>query len=197
MSPQGGPSGAHVQLDLAAAHPRKCPWTAGGEQTRQSQLLCFVSERVPGPVSPSSTGLQAPQEEAAAGRWLSRVPDDCRARGKPWVGVRLPVGLRLLQRHQEPPAAGRHRGHWPSRLVGSLCDPSQLAPADATFLTRLPDSELSSLHRLLEIGGAAAEALSLPRKVRLAAGMRQGAVGWAGNLVPYRGPGCSPLAHGH
>lgn len=122
MSPQGGPSPGSRPAGLGCStHPRKCP-RRRGEQTRQSQLLLRLWKGSPGQCPPAALASKLRWEEAAAGAVSS--PESLMTacfRGKPWVGVRLPVGLRLLQGHQEPPAAGRHRGHWPSPARKEAC----------------------------------------------------------------------------
>ncbi|XP_055282281.1 kinesin-like protein KIF16B isoform X3 [Moschus berezovskii] len=191
--PQGGPS-----LGLASS------WTwlqhtsqevsvdSRGEQTWWSQLLCFLlSERVPqASVPPVALASKFRWEEAAAGAvsspesLMTVKPEGSRGLGfvYQWVSdLYKDTRSHLLWAGAE--AVGQ------ARLVGSLCDPSRLASQAVTFLTRLPILNLSPLHRLLETGGAAAEALFLPREARLGSRDEAEPVGRAGSLAPYRALG--------
>ncbi|XP_065776955.1 kinesin-like protein KIF16B isoform X2 [Muntiacus reevesi] len=192
-SPQGGPSPGLTSSWTWLQHTSQEVSVDGrGEQTWRSQLLCFVlSDRVPRASVPSAALASKLHWEEAAARAVSSPeslmtvePEGSRGLGfvYQWVSdLYKGTSSHLLQTGAE--AVGQ------ARLVGSLCDPSRLASQAATFLTRLPILKLSPLHRLLEMGGAAAEALFLPTEAQAGSRDEAGAVGRAGSLAPYRALG--------
>ncbi|XP_043336027.1 kinesin-like protein KIF16B isoform X3 [Cervus canadensis] len=192
-SPQGGPSPGLTSSWTWLQHTSQEVSVDGrGEQTWRSQLLCFVlSHRVPrASVPPVALASKLRWEEAAARAvsspesLMTVEPEGSRGLGfvYQWVSdIYKDTSSHLLRAGAE--AVGQ------ARLVGSLCDPTRLASQAATYLTRLPILKLSPLHRLLEMGGAAAEALFLPREAQAGSRDRAGAVGRAGSLAPYRALG--------
>ncbi|KAF4023125.1 hypothetical protein G4228_015382 [Cervus hanglu yarkandensis] len=192
-SPQGGPSPGLTSSWTWLQHTSQEVSVDGrGEQTWRSQLLCFVlSHRVPwASVPPAALASKLRWEEAAARAvsspesLMTVEPEGSRGLGfvYQWVSdIYKDTSSHLLRAGAE--AVGQ------ARLVGSLCDPTRLASQAATYLTRLPILKLSPLHRLLEMGGAAAEALFLPREAQAGSRDRAGAVGQAGSLAPYRALG--------
>ena len=192
MSPQGGPSPGLTSSWTWLQHTSQEVSVDGrGGQTWRSQLLCFVlSDRVPrASVPPAALASKLRWEEAAARAvsspepLMTVQPEGSRGLGLlyQWVSdLYKDTSSHLLRAGAE--AVGQ------ARLVGSLCDPSRLASQAAAFLTRLPILKLSPLHRLLEMGGAAAEAL-LHTEAQAGSGDEAGAVGWAGSLAPYQALG--------
>ena len=184
-SPQGGPSPGLTSSWTWLQHTSQEVSVDGrGGQTWRSQLLCFVlSDRVPrASVPPAALASKLRWEEAAARAvsspepLMTVQPEGSRGLGLlyQWVSdLYKDTSSHLLRAGAE--AVGQ------ARLVGSLCDPSRLASQAAAFLTRLPILKLSPLHRLLEMGGAAAEAL-LHTEAQAGSGDEAGAVGWAGSL---------------